>query len=324
MGVTQKDSCQSFTHRPRRTAAYHPSRVWPHRARADKMACMSLDAAPVPRLPAMPAFAPGHVWLVGAGPGDPCLLSLLALHALDRADVVVYDALVSAGVLALAAPGATLEYAGKRGGKPSPTQRDISERLIELARKGLKVLRLKGGDPCLFGRGAEEALALGVAGIPFRIVPGITAGIGGLAAAGIPMTHRDVNSAVTFLTGHEAGGDMPDSIDWRALAHGAPVLVLYMGLSHLARIAEMLIAGGLAPETPAALISKATLPEQRVIETTIAAAAMDAEAAGIGPPCLIVIGEVVRYRAALDGDATPEARAAAAAALLRHARRAAG
>jgi len=286
---------------------------------------MSLDTKLAARLPAMPEFAPGHVWLVGAGPGDPRLLSLLALHALGEADVVIYDALVSAEVLALGAPGASLEYAGKRGGKPSPKQRDISERLIELARKGHKVLRLKGGDPFLFGRGAEEALALGVAGIPFRIVPGITAGIGGLAAAGIPMTHRDVNSAVTFLTGHEAGGDMTDSLDWRALVAGAPVLVLYMGLSHLARIADKLIAAGLAPETPAALISKATLPEQRVLETAIGRAAADAEEQGIEPPCLIVIGEVIRYRAALDGDASPEERAAAAAgALLKHARRAAG
>jgi uroporphyrin-III C-methyltransferase len=288
------------------------------------MARMSLDVVAFPRLPAMPEFLPGHVWLVGAGPGDARLLSLLALHALQHAEVVIYDALVSAEVLALAAPGAALEYAGKRGGKPSPTQRDISERLIELARKGLKVLRLKGGDPCLFGRGAEEALALGVAGVPFRIVPGITAGIGGLAAAGIPMTHRDVNAAITFLTGHEAGGEPPDSLDWGALVRGAPVLVLYMGLSHLARIAARLIAAGLAPTTPAALISKATLPEQRVVETTVATAAADAAASAIEPPCLIVIGEVVRFRAALDGDATPAARAEAAAGLLRQARRAAG
>ena len=285
---------------------------------------MSEASLPGLRLPDMPAFLPGQVWLVGAGPGDPRLLSLLALHALQSADAVVYDALVSAEVLALAQGGAALEYAGKRGGKPSPTQRDISERLIALARKGLRVLRLKGGDPCLFGRGAEEALALGVAGIPFRIVPGITAGIGGLAAAGIPMTHRDVNAAITFLTGHEAGGEPPDSIDWRALAHGAPVLVLYMGLSHLGRIAARLIAAGLAPATPAALVSKATLPGQRVVETVLGRAAADAGAAGIEPPCLIVIGEVVRFRAALDGDATPEERAQAAAALLSRSRRAAG
>ncbi|MGD9539040.1 MAG: uroporphyrinogen-III C-methyltransferase [Alphaproteobacteria bacterium] len=285
---------------------------------------MSEACLPGLRLPDMPAFLPGQVWLVGAGPGDPRLLSLLALHALQSADAVVYDALVGAEVLALAQAGAALEYAGKRGGKPSPTQRDISERLVALARKGQRVLRLKGGDPCLFGRGAEEALALGVAGIPFRIVPGITAGIGGLAAAGIPMTHRDVNAAITFLTGHEAGGEPPDSIDWQALAHGAPVLVLYMGLSHLGRIAAKLVAAGLAPDTPAALVSKATLPGQRVVETVLGRAAEDAEGAGIEPPCLIVIGEVVRFRAALDGDAPPEQRAEAAAALLSRSRREAG
>ncbi len=276
------------------------------------------------RLPAMPDFAPGHVWLVGAGPGDPRLLSLLAMHALGAADIVVYDALVSPEVLALAGPNVVLEYAGKRGGKPSPKQRDISERLIELSRKGLKVLRLKGGDPCLFGRGAEEALALAAAGVPFRFVPGITAGIGGLAAAGIPMTHRDVNSAVTFFTGHDAGGELPDSIDWPALVQGAPVLVLFMGLAHLGRIAEKLIASGLDAKTPAALISKATTPEQRVVETALGRAAADAAAAGLEPPCLIVIGDVVEFRAALDPDASLESRARAAEVILKHARRIAG
>ena len=154
----------------------------------------------------LPEFAPGSVWLVGAGPGDPGLLSALALHALDLADHVVYDALVDPRILALARPGAALEYAGKRGGRPSPRQADISTRLIALAREGRRVLRLKGGDPCVFGRGGEEALALARAAIPFRIVPGITAGIGGLAYAGIPVTHREVGSAVTFVTGHDSVG----------------------------------------------------------------------------------------------------------------------
>ena len=149
---------------------------------------------------------PGWVWLVGAGPGDPGLLSLHALNALGQADVVVYDALVDKRILDLARAGADLVYAGKRGGRPSAEQSDISNRLITFARAGKRVLRLKGGDPFVFGRGAEEALALAGAGIPFRLVPGITAGIGGLAYAGIPVTHRDVNSAVTFLTGHQAGG----------------------------------------------------------------------------------------------------------------------
>src|ERR1700730_3923963 len=139
----------------------------------------------------LPDFAAGSVWLVGAGPGDPGLLSLLALHALRHADTVVYDALVDPGILQLARAGAELDYAGKRGGKPSPQQPDITLRLIRLARAGKRVLRLKGGDPFVFGRGDEEALAPAAAGIPFRIVPGVTAGIGGLAYAGIPTTHRD-------------------------------------------------------------------------------------------------------------------------------------
>src|SRR5947208_13336900 len=181
----------------------------------------------------LPDFAPGSVWLVGAGPGDPGLLSALALHALDHADTLVYDALVDPRILELARPGAVLEPAGKRGGRPSPSQPDISARLIRLAREGQRVLRLKGGDPCVFGRGGEEALALAEARIPFRIVPGITAGIGGLAYAGIPVTHRDINSAVTFVTGHDSDGTVPSAVDWAALAHGSPEFVAYRGLDDL-------------------------------------------------------------------------------------------
>jgi uroporphyrin-III C-methyltransferase len=245
-------------------------------------------------------FAPGSVWLVGAGPGDPGLLSALALHALDHADRIVYDALVDPRILALARPGAALESAGKRGGRPSPSQPDISARLIRLAQNGNRVLRLKGGDPCVFGRGGEEALALAEAGIPFRIVPGITAGIGGLAYAGIPVTHRDIASAVTFVTGHERGGTVPEGLDWAAIARGSPVIVLYMALNHLARIAARLIAAGRAPSEPVAIISKATTGDQRVLVTTLEDAAARAVEAGIEAPTIIVIGEVVRLRAALD------------------------
>jgi uroporphyrin-III C-methyltransferase len=248
----------------------------------------------------LPDFAPGSVWLVGAGPGDPGLLSALALHALDHADSLVYDALVDPRILDLARSGAVLEYAGKRGGRPSPSQPDISARLIQLARDGHRVLRLKGGDPCVFGRGGEEALALAAAQIPFRIVPGITAGIGGLAYAGIPVTHRDIASAVTFVTGHERGGALPEALDWAAIAKGSPVIVLYMALNHLARITARLIEAGRSPQEPVAIISKATTEAQRVLVSSLEGAARCAEAARIEAPTIIVVGEVVRLRAALD------------------------
>jgi uroporphyrin-III C-methyltransferase len=244
----------------------------------------------------LPDLLPGNVWLVGAGPGDPGLLSALALHALERADAVVYDALVDRRILELARPGAAFEYAGKRGGRPSPSQPDISARLIALAGEGRRVLRLKGGDPCVFGRGGEEALALCAAGVPFRIVPGITAGIGGLSYAGIPVTHRDIASAVTFVTGHGSDGALPKGVDWSAIAKGSPVIVLYMGLRHLATITARLIAAGRSPEEPVAIVSKATTPGQRVVIATLADSAARAAAAGLEAPTVIAIGEIVRLR----------------------------
>ena len=246
----------------------------------------------------LPDFPPGQVWLVGAGPGDPGLLSALALHALAHADVVVYDALVDPRILNLARLGAALDYAGKRGGRPSPSQPDISARLVRLAEAGNRVLRLKGGDPCVFGRGAEEALALVGAGIPFRIVPGITAGIGGLAYAGIPVTHRETNSAVTFVTGHNSDGAVPDGLDWGAIARGAPVLVLYMALKHLPNIVDRLIGGGRTPGEPIAIVSRATTPEQHVLVSTLG----DVVGASVGSqtPAIIVVGDVVLMRAGLD------------------------
>ncbi len=248
----------------------------------------------------LPALEPGHVWLVGAGPGDPGLLTAYALHGLSEADVVVYDALVDRRVLDLAAPGAALDYAGKRGGKPSARQPDISARLVRHAHAGKRVLRLKGGDPLVFGRGAEEALALVAAKVPFRIVPGITAGTGGLAYAGIPLTHRDTNAAVTFVTGHSVGGQMPDSLNWQALAQGGQVLVFYMALKHLALISARLLAHGRRPDEPAALVVSAATAQQQVVETTIGDAAAAAARAGLAPPALFVVGEVVRLRAGLD------------------------
>jgi uroporphyrin-III C-methyltransferase len=247
---------------------------------------------------ALPEFQPGQVWLVGAGPGDPGLLTLLAAHALAQADVVVYDALVDGRILALAKAGAELRFAGKRGGKPSPTQPDISAQLVRLAREGRRVLRLKGGDPFVFGRGGEEALALVAAGVPFRIVPGITAATGGLGYAGIPVTHRDTNSVVTFVTGHGIGGTVPDGLDWVALSRGSPVLVFYMALKHLDTIAARLIAAGRSPNEPVALVAQATTDRQQVVETTLAGAAEAARA--VEPPALVVVGEVVRLRGGLD------------------------
>jgi uroporphyrin-III C-methyltransferase len=238
------------------------------------------------------------VWIVGAGPGDPGLLTLYAHHALGEADVVVYDALVSDAVLSLARPGAKKVYAGKRGGRPSAKQRDISRKLIEFAKRGLRVLRLKGGDPLVFGRGGEEALALVGAGIPFRIVPGISAGIGGLAYAGIPLTHRDTNHAVTFVTGHTAQGELAEDLDWQAIAHASPVIVIYMGLKHLGGIAQALIAAGRSPDEPVAVVSNATLPDQRVLDTTLAEVSTAAQR--MEPPAIIVVGAVVRLRAGLD------------------------
>jgi uroporphyrin-III C-methyltransferase len=258
-----------------------------------------IDTAPL----VLPEFEAGSVWLVGAGPGDPGLLTALALHALACADAVVYDALVDPRILRLARPGAVLDYAGKRGGRPSPSQPDISARLIGLARAGKRVLRLKGGDPCVFGRGGEEALALAAAGVPFRIVPGITAGIGGLAYAGIPVTHRETNSAVAFLTGHNGDGESPGALDWAAIARAAPVLVLYMASRHLQQIAERLLACGRASDEPIAIISKATTPEQSVTISTLGEVARAAPS--VLAPAIVVIGEVVRLRAALDWVGNP-------------------
>lgn len=245
----------------------------------------------------LPAFLPGTVWLAGAGPGDPGLATLLGLHALVEADVVLFDALVNDELLSLARPGAKLVFAGKRRGQPSCKQSDISRALVAHARKGERVLRLKGGDPFVFGRGAEEALALVQAGISFRVVPGVTAGIGGLAYAGIPLTHRDTNHVVTLITGHGADGGLPD-IDWRAIARGSPTLVFYMALGHADDIAKQLIEAGRPIDEPAAIVVDASRETQAVIVTRLdqlAEAAKQAHA-----PAMIVVGENVKLRAGLD------------------------
>ncbi|MEM7669298.1 MAG: uroporphyrinogen-III C-methyltransferase [Pseudomonadota bacterium] len=260
---------------------------------------MTSDAQHLPTAD-WPELLPGWVWLVGAGPGDPGLLTLHGLSALRQADHVVYDALVDDRILDWASPDAICEYAGKRGGKPSPQQRDISLRLIELARSGKRVLRLKGGDPFVFGRGGEEAQTLAASGVPFRIVPGISSGIGGLAYAGIPVTHRDVNQAVTFLTGHDQSGDAPGGINWEALARSSPVIVAYMAMKTLPKITASLMAAGRSPGEPVAVVMNATLDSMQVVETTLGKAVHDVAAAGISPPALVCIGEVVRMRACLD------------------------
>ena len=247
-----------------------------------------------------PVFEPGEVWLVGAGPGAPGLISLLGYFALGEADVIVHDALVSEELLGMAGPDASIVFAGKRGGRPSAEQNDITHLLIAEAKAGSRVLRLKGGDPFMFGRGGEECLALARAGVKFRIVPGITAGIGGLAYAGVPVTHRDTNHAVIFLTGHDENGVVPQSVDWHAIATAAPVIVMYMATKHLASICEKLLAAGRAPGDRLAIISNATLPEQSVVETTLGEVHELVGARQIATPSVVVLGPVSQYREVLD------------------------
>jgi uroporphyrin-III C-methyltransferase len=247
-----------------------------------------------------PYFASGSIWLVGAGPGAPGLMSLLAYHALQNCDVIVYDALVNSDVLRWARPGAEIEFAGKRGGKPSPKQRDISHRLVELARRGKRVLRLKGGDPLIFGRGGEEAAQIAKAGIPFRIVPGISAGIGGLAYAGIPATHRDINHSVIFLTGHDATGALPANVDWPAVATASPVIVMYMAVKHLVEIAAELMAGGRSPEDEVTIVSNATLPHQEVHQTRLGNISRYLASFSPPTPAIVVVGQTSERREALD------------------------
>src|ERR1700744_3654875 len=209
----------------------------------------------------LPPFEKGWVWVGGGGPGDPGLITALGLHALTAADFILYDALIDEALLGLARKDAGIIFAGKRAGVTSCKQSDISNLLIDLAKKGGRVLRLKGGDPFVFGRGGEEAQELARAGVPFRIVPGITAGIGGLAYAGIPVTHRDTNHAVTFITGHGSDGKLP-RLDWNAIAKGSETLVFYMARKFAGEIADALIAGGRDPNEPAAIVANAARADQ--------------------------------------------------------------
>jgi uroporphyrin-III C-methyltransferase len=257
---------------------------------------MSLADAITRLAPQLPAFEPGHVWLAGAGPGNAGQLTLEVVAAIAQADIIVYDALVDASILS-AAQKAELRFVGKRGGRQSARQDDITAELIALARTGRRVLRLKGGDPYVFGRGGEEALALASAGIPFRILPGVTSAFGALASAGIPATMRGLNKAIILATGHAAGA--ADDLDWAALAATGQPIVVYMGMSNVGRIAAALMAGGLAGATPAAVIHAATTLQERIVVATLATIGQDAAAAGIGSPGLIVVGSIVSMRAEL-------------------------
>lgn len=235
----------------------------------------------------------GHVALVGAGPGDPELLTLKALRLLQAADVVVYDNLVGQGILDLIPARVEKIYVGKKASNHTLPQEEISQLLVELAVGGRRVVRLKGGDPFVFGRGGEELAVLQAAGISVEIVPGITAALGASASFGFPLTHRDHAQSCVFVTGHIK--DECVDLDWASLAKARQTLVIYMGIASLDSIAGQLVAHGLAPATPAALIHKATLPEQRMHVTTLADLPEAARREGVKPPSLIVIGSVVTF-----------------------------
>jgi len=248
---------------------------------------------------AMPEFQPGSVWLVGAGPGDPGLMTLHALHALEQADVVLHDALIPEAILALVNPAAWLEPVGKRAGRPSAKQIRISQRLVEHAAAGHRVARLKNGDPFVFGRGGEEALALAAADIPFRVVPGITAGVAAPAYAGIPTTQRATAQSVAFVTGHHAGGGSARDVDWAALAKGADTLVIYMGVRQIEAVSRSLLQAGRAPSEPVMFLTDATTEHEQRTRTTLSQATTTAATLDAAGPTLIVIGEVVDMNAIL-------------------------
>src|SRR5262245_56359929 len=238
----------------------------------------------------------GFVSLVGAGPGDPELLTVKGLRRLRAADVVIYDALVNDELLRECRGDAELIYAGKRAGQHACSQEAINALLIEKARAGLQVVRLKGGDPFVFGRGGEEAAALAAAGVAWEVVPGVTSAIAVPAYAGIPVTHRAAASSVAIVTGHE-DPDRPETrIHWQALAEGIDTLVFLMGVGRLRTIAAQLIAHGRPAETPAAVIRQGTTADQETVAGTLATIAADVERAGLTAPATLIVGEVVRLR----------------------------
>jgi len=262
------------------------------------------------------AAAPARVTLVGAGPGDPELLTLKAARVLREAQIVLHDHLVGDDVLALVPPRAQRICVGKRAGHHTLSQRAIIDLMLSLARAGRPVVRLKGGDPYIFGRGGEEAQALAEAGIPFEVVPGISAAQGAAAAAGIPLTHRDHGGALVFATGHlrGEGDERAVDLDWQQLARPHQTTVIYMGLIALPIICKQLVAHGLSPDTPAALVERATRPDQRTIVGTVQTLPALARSHGAKPPALIVIGSVVELHRTLGA---AQARGAARAAACR-------
>ena len=246
-----------------------------------------------------PKLLPGHVWLVGAGPSDPSQLTLQALAALTQADSVVHDALVDARVLELLSPTAERIFVGKRGGRPSISQAEICERMISLARAGRRVIRLKGGDPYVFARGGEEVLALAQAGIPFRVIAGLTSGLAALTAASIPATVRGVNQSLVLITGHESNVGAAGAPNWALLAKLAEPLVIYMALRNISVICDALMAGGMRPDIPVAVIAAAGTIAERVIVATLTSITQGVEQANVSAPAILVVGEIVAHRAAL-------------------------
>ena len=245
-----------------------------------------------------PAGRTGAVWLVGAGPGDPELLTIKALKVLQTADVVVHDGLVSDEILALAPSAARRISVAKRKSRHSYKQPEINRMIVAFALEGLTVVRLKGGDPFIFGRGGEELEACREAGVPCHIVPGVTAALAASASAGAPLTHRGAAQAVTFITGHAASGEVPD-LDWAALAKPNHTVVIYMGVTAAAPVAERLIAAGRDGATPALIVENASRPDERRIVTTLAG--LPDAAAALTGPALLIVGEAMALAQAGEG-----------------------